>query len=206
LSGTACSSKKFPAAISRGAGPKELIADVVSAWYNGENSSEEADLSTAKMEVPSMSNWNFAEPARLFAVAIALASASPTAYAETARVHITLFGARPADGAGVMFFHTRRWRLHVSGVDIKAPVPERAELDGSASNMHVAGDIVASFHPAAPGAAIVSGSRAARLENAKGVVLELRGMNLGASDLDLAGMVIGSRGWRANRAWNPARH
>jgi hypothetical protein len=72
--------------------------------------------------------------------------------------------------------------------------------------MHVAADIVASFHAAAPGTSVVSSSRSARLENAKGVVLELRGLNLGASDLDLAGMVIGSRGWRANRAWNPARH
>jgi hypothetical protein len=143
-----------------------------------------------------MSNWTFAELAKQFAIAFALASAG-TAYAATGRVHITLLRAKPAEGIGSLFFRARRYRLHASGINATPPTDGKIELEGSASNMHSAGDIVAIYRAAAPGSGILSASRTARLENARGVVLELKGTNLGASDLDLTGMAIGPRGWHA---------
>ena len=144
-----------------------------------------------------MSNWTFAELAKPFVIAFALASAGTTADAATGRVHITLLRAKPTEGVGSLFFRARRYRLHVSGINATAPTAGKIEFEGSASNMHNAGDIVAIYRASAAGTAILSASRTARLENARGVVLELKGTNLGASDLDLAGMAIGPRGWHA---------
>src|SRR5215472_5577465 len=127
--------------------------------------------------------------------AFVLLSAGDICHAADARIHIAL-NARNAAGTGNLFFARRRYRLHVSGVDLAKASIATVELDGTASNLHNAGEIVGRYDAVPSGSAIASGSKAARLQNAHGVILELHASKTAAPDLDLAGMTIESRGWR----------
>jgi hypothetical protein len=133
---------------------------------------------------------------KFVAAALVLLGAVTVSHAETAGIHISLFRTKAAEGSGSLFFHARRYRLRVSGVDTKPANVEKIELAGSALGLQGTGDIVGTYGPAASGAAIVSGSKAARLQNG-GVILELHANNVETSALDLTGMTISSRGWRA---------
>jgi len=60
-----------------------------------------------------------------------------------------------------------------------------------------AADIIGIYNGADPEAAIVKRAKIARLENGKGVVLEIRAVNLGRwSSLNLSGMTIKALGWQ----------
>jgi hypothetical protein len=126
--------------------------------------------------------------------AVVLLGAVTVSHAETAGIHISFLRTKTAEGTGSLFFHARRYRLRVSGIDTKNV--EKIELAGSALGLQNTGDIVGTYSPAASGTAIVSGSKAARIQNG-GVILELHANNVEMSDLDLAGMTISSHGWRA---------
>jgi len=128
--------------------------------------------------------------------AIVLLGAITVSHAETGGIHISFLRMKTAEGTGSLFFHARRYRLRVSGIDTKPANVEKIELAGSALGLQNTGDIVGTYGPAASGTAIVSGSKAARLQNG-GVILELHANNVEMSALDLAGMTIGSHGWRA---------
>jgi len=130
------------------------------------------------------------------AAAIVLLGAITVSHAETAGIHISFLRTKTAEGAGSLFFHARRYRLRVSGIDTKPANVEKIELAGSALGLQNTGDIVGTYGPAASGTAMVSGSKAARLQNG-GVILELHANNVEMSALDLAGMTISSHGWRA---------
>ena len=128
--------------------------------------------------------------------AFILLSAGDVCHAADARIHIALNG-KSAAGTGNLFFARHRFRLAVSGVDLAKASIATVELDGTASNLHNAGEIVGSYDAAPSGTVIASGSKPARLQNAHGVVLELHASTAAAPDLNLAGMTIESRGWRA---------
>jgi hypothetical protein len=131
-----------------------------------------------------------------FTTAIVLLGAITVSHAETAGIHISFLRTKTAEGTGSLFFHARRYRLRVSGIDTKPANVEKIDLAGSALGLQNTGDIVGTYGPAASGTAIVSGSKAARLQNG-GVILELHANNIEMSALDLAGMTISSHGWRA---------
>jgi len=137
------------------------------------------------------SHWS-----RAIVAVFVLLSAVDLCRAADARIHIVL-NAGSAAGTGNLFFSRRRYRLRVSGVDLAKASIATVELDGAASNLRNAGEIVGSYDAAPSGTAIASGSKAARLQNAHGVVLELHASKAAAPDLNLAGMTIESRGWRA---------
>ena len=128
--------------------------------------------------------------------AIVLLGGVTVSHAETAGIHISLFRTKAAEGTGSLFFHARRYRLRVNGIGTEPANVEKIELAGSALGLQSTGDIVGTYGPAASGTAIVSGSKAARLQNGS-VILELHANNVEMSALDLAGMTISSHGWRA---------
>jgi hypothetical protein len=67
-------------------------------------------------------------------------------------------------------------------------------LVGTAHNLWRASDIAGTYGAAGAGVAIAGGGHVARLENARGVVLELRGTQVGFQvSLSLAGMAIALR-------------
>jgi hypothetical protein len=130
--------------------------------------------------------------------ALALIGTSIVSHAKSARIHIIFFNSRIDDATGNLFFAAHRYRLRVSGVSTATFQGSKLECVGSALNLQRPRDILGTYRAATNGATVISGSQAARLENAQGVVLELHAVNPGRSTLNLADMEINSRGWRAD--------
>jgi hypothetical protein len=62
-----------------------------------------------------------------------------------------------------------------------------------------AGDILGTYNGGDPKAAFVRRAMTVPLENARGVVLEIRAVNLnGASTLDLSGITLKNVGWQSS--------
>ena len=105
--------------------------------------------------------------AALAAGGLAAASLVTPAEASTGQVQIHIFSAGATIGA--------------SGTD----------LIGTAYHLHRASDIIGVYSAAGAGLSIAGGRRAAQLANANGVVLNLRGRQIGFMfSLDLSGMNI----------------
>jgi hypothetical protein len=71
------------------------------------------------------------------------------------------------------------------------------DLIGTASHLRDPGDILGTYNASDPKDALVKRSAMARLQNAKGVLLEIRAVNLSrSSTLDLSGMMLKNVGWQ----------
>ena len=124
-----------------------------------------------------------------------LVGMTPHAYAAT--VHITFFKSRHAmEGSGNLFYGGEKYGLRIEGTAANSLKSSRSDLAGSVENMHAATDILGTYEPTeAGGSTIVDNGKPVRIKNANGVILDLRGVNLGVLPLDLAGLTITSRGW-----------
>jgi hypothetical protein len=122
--------------------------------------------------------------------------APTSSQAATARVRIEIVKAGfiigAQGGGGSMRFAGRTYRLGIGGLSVGATVgASKAVLVGRAYNMRRASDIAGTYGQAEEGVAVVTGGKVARLRNEKGVVLELRGHQVGLEfSLDLGGMII----------------
>jgi hypothetical protein len=97
-------------------------------------------------------------------------------------------------GSGVLHYHGRTYRLTVGGIGLGSLGIAAADLVGTASNLHRPQDIAGTYGAAGAGATFVAGGQVATLQNEKGVVLQLRGGQVGFQvSLGLAGMTIGLR-------------
>jgi hypothetical protein len=105
--------------------------------------------------------------------------------ADTGTVHV-LFStagvvAGVGDGRGTLTFQGMTYQFVVSGVSIGATVAMTvAELEGRALNLRAPGDLAGNYIGGGASVAIVGGGGVARLRNAKGVILVVRGSKLGA--------------------------
>ena len=96
-----------------------------------------------------------------------------------------------------MFHQGQKYGLDVSATKIGRIRVTTIDFIGTASNLRSAGDILGTYNGGDSEAALVRRARTVRLENAKGVVLEIRAVNLnGASTLDLSGMTLKNVGWQ----------
>jgi hypothetical protein len=131
--------------------------------------------------------------------AIMLAIAPTPSQAQTGRVYIELvragFIVGVTGGSGTLVYHGRRYPLSVSGVSIGATIgASKVVLVGTARNLRGPRDIAGPYTAAGAGGAVIRGPRVARLQNANGVILELRGQGVGLEvSLDLSGMTISLR-------------
>ena len=83
-------------------------------------------------------------------------------------------------GNGTLVFQGRRYQLAVGGLSFGATIgASKAELVGRAYNLRQATDIAGTYSAIGGGAAVAGGVSGIRLQNSKGVVLELRGRNIG---------------------------
>ena len=129
-------------------------------------------------------------------LALAFAGAPTSSRADTASVRIEIvkagFIVGAQGGGGTMQFAGRTYRLGIGGVSFGATIgASKAVLVGRAVNMRRASDIAGTYGQAEGGLTVVTGGKVARLRNEKGVVLELRGHQVGLEfSLDLGGMVI----------------
>jgi len=95
-------------------------------------------------------------------------------------------------GSGTLTFQGRQYPLRVGGISAGALIGVSAtDLVGTASNVHAPGDIAGIYSAIGAGMSVAGGRSAAQLSNANGVVLRLRGRQVGFSfSIDLSGMSI----------------
>ena len=132
----------------------------------------------------------------------ALASGSMLLPAEAATGQISLhivaagfiFGA--SGGSGVLTFRGQQIPLSIGGISAGATIGvSGTDLVGTASHLRTAADIAGVYSAVGAGLAVAGGRSAAQLSNANGVVLRLRGRQVGFMfSLDLSGMVITLQG------------
>jgi hypothetical protein len=95
-------------------------------------------------------------------------------------------------GSGTLIFRGHQFPLRIGGISAGALIGASAtDLVGTASNLHAPGDIAGIYSAIGAGMAVAGGRSATQLSNANGVVLRLRGRQVGFSfSIDLSGMSI----------------
>jgi len=135
--------------------------------------------------------------ATLIALMLATTTASAQGNTEDGRIHITFFRGDRGSGSGYLFYQGQRHGLGISATNIGRVGATTIDLVGTASNLRSAADIIGTYNAADPEAGILKRAKIARMENGKGVVLEIRAVNLGRwSSLNLSGMTIKALGWQ----------
>jgi hypothetical protein len=133
-----------------------------------------------------------------FAVLTVLAiAASSSLHADEGRIHITFFKGENGSGSGYLFFQGQKYGLGVSNKKIGRVWVTTIDLIGTVSNLRNAADIIGAYTAVDAQAAMVSRSKTARLENPKGIVVEIRAVNLNRLfSLNLSEMTIKNLGWQ----------
>lgn len=133
----------------------------------------------------------------MLALLITLACAAPSAaQAPSGTIEFKVFkvgfivGA--GGGSGTLIYEGRRYPLSVGGVSLGATIgASSADLVGEVYNLTNPSDIQGTYTAASAGAAIAGGAMTASLKNSRGVVLKVRGRQIGLElSLDLSGLSI----------------
>lgn len=97
-----------------------------------------------------------------------------------------------AGGNGVLVFEGKRYPISVGGVSMGATIgAASADLVGRVYNLRRPADIEGAYSATGAGLAVAGGGTSARLRNARGVVLELRGKQIGLmASIDLSGLSV----------------
>jgi hypothetical protein len=132
-------------------------------------------------------------------IALAGASASSVAYADSGIIRISIFkggwflGA--SGGNGTLIFHGRQYPLSIGGLDAGLVFgASHTYMSGRVSHISRASDVAGVYGAAGAGAAIFTGARAIVLSNEKGAILEMNGRQVGLMvNADLSGLAISLR-------------
>ena len=138
---------------------------------------------------------------RFIVVPGALAAMPMSAFAQsdtdTGRIHITFSNTDRNGGSGYLFYQGERYGLAVITPAIGKIWATSIDLIGTASNLRGASDVLGTYSAADAEATTVKRARTVRLQNKKGVVLEIRSVNLSRwSTLNLSGMTLKNSGWQ----------
>jgi hypothetical protein len=97
-------------------------------------------------------------------------------------------------GSGTLTYQGVQYPLAVGGVSIGTIGVAGVDLVGTAFNLHNPADIAGTYGAASASLAIVGGGKVARLQNEKGVILEVQGGQVGLeASLSLGGMTLALR-------------
>jgi hypothetical protein len=145
-----------------------------------------------------MLNFNrVAKFSALFATAVLCAAATPSrADTCSVRLHIVKAGfiVGVGGGSGTLYCHGRQYRLSLGGLSIGSLGIAAVDLVGTASNVRSPSDVAGTYAAAGAGAAFVGGAQVASLQNDRGVLLQVRGVQAGFQvSLGLGGMTISMR-------------
>ena len=132
-------------------------------------------------------------------IAIAVASVSSAAYADSGTIRITVFkggwfiGA--SGGSGVLMFHGQPYALSIGGIDAGLVFgASSTSLSGTVRNIRGPSDVAGVYGAGGVGAAFGRGVRGIVLTNQKGAILELSGRQTGLMvNADLSGLAISLR-------------
>jgi hypothetical protein len=127
-----------------------------------------------------------------------LTGAPSRSYAETGSVRMKIakvgFIVGVGGGSGTLTFKGKHYRLNIGGVSAGTIGVSELQLVGTASNLRTAADIAGVYSAASAGIAVAGGGQAATLQNSNGVVLTLRGRQVGFSaNLSVSGLEISLR-------------
>ena len=97
-----------------------------------------------------------------------------------------------AGGSGTLKFKGKQYPLSIGGVSLGATIGvSKAELIGEVYNLKNPSDIEGTYTAGQASVAIAGGAKVAELKNSKGVVLKVKGKQVGLElALDLSGMEI----------------
>jgi hypothetical protein len=95
-------------------------------------------------------------------------------------------------GSGTMNYNCQQFPLRVGGVSLGATIGiSRAEFIGNVYNLRAASDIAGVYTAVEAGVSIAGGRQVARLRNSRGVILEVRGRQVGFMfSIDLSGLNV----------------
>jgi len=127
------------------------------------------------------------------AATLAGASTESRAQTGTVRLHIVKAGfiVGVGGGSGTLIYQGKRYPLSIGGIGVGSLGVAAVDLVGTAHNLRTPADIAGSYAAAGAGATFVGGAQVARLQNEKGVVLEVHGAQVGFQvSLGLGGMTI----------------
>ena len=133
--------------------------------------------------------------AAIIGAAVILTGAPSQSNADTGSVRLKVtkvgFIVGVGGGSGTLTFKGRQYRLALSGVSAGTIGVAGADLVGTATNLRVAQDIAGTYSAASAGLAVAGGAKVVTLQNAKGVVLQLQGRQVGfEASLSLSGLTI----------------
>src|SRR5246127_3525576 len=130
--------------------------------------------------------------------AVMLVSATSQSQADTGRIHAKILKAGfivgLGGGNGTLTYHGRKYPLSFGGISAGTIGVAGVELVGLASHLRSPEDVAGAYSAVGAGVALVGGAKVARLQNAKGVVIELHGVQIGFDlSLNLSGLTIAMR-------------
>jgi hypothetical protein len=136
--------------------------------------------------------------AAILAAAVMLVTFALPSYADSGTVRFRIvrggFIVGAGGGSGTLVFHGRSYPLSVGGLSIGTFGAASADVVGRAFNLRRPQDIVGTYTAVGAGVAIAGGATAARLQNQNGVVMEVRGRQVGLeASLNLSGMSVSMR-------------
>lgn len=133
--------------------------------------------------------------AAVVVAALLLAGAASPSHAQTGTVRFKVvkagFIVGAGGGSGSLTYNGQRYRLRIGGIGIGTIGIAEASFVGTAYNLHSPSDIAGTYGAVGAGFAFVGGEKVARLQNEKGVILEVHGVQTGFEvSIGLAGMTI----------------
>jgi hypothetical protein len=133
--------------------------------------------------------------AAVVAAALMLAALSTPSQAGSGTVRLKVVKAGfiigASGGGGTLSYGGRTYQLSIGGISAGMMGASETQLVGTASNLNKASDIAGAYAAVGAGASVIRGNTTAQLRNANGVVLRLRGKQVGLEvSLDLSGMVL----------------
>ena len=95
-------------------------------------------------------------------------------------------------GSGTLNYGGKDYALKIGGVSLGATIgASKAELIGTAEGLNKPSDIEGTYTAVQAGVAAAGGAKTAQLKNSKGVVLKVKGQQVGLEfSLDLSGMEV----------------
>jgi lipid-binding SYLF domain-containing protein len=146
------------------------------------------------MPVQFLARWTSAVAA--VAMASALLAFAPAAYAANGTIELEIYKAGfivgGSGGKGTLKLAGKSYPVEIGGVSLGATIGfSKAELIGEVLNIKQPSDIEGVYTAGQAGVAVAGGSKVAELKNSKGVVLKVKGKQIGLEfSLDLSGMEI----------------
>ena len=118
------------------------------------------------------------------------------AHAQTGRIQLEIvkagFIVGVSGGGGTLYFEGKSYPLSIGGVSLGLTIgASKAELIGTVHNISRPSDIAGTYAAIKAGVAVAGGTKVAEMKNSKGVVLKVKGKQIGLEfALDLSGLQI----------------